>query len=263
MILGSVAQGMVLGLSTLAGPAEQGAVKLAEKIAGQVADSVKIACKVAANCTVNASIGVAGTLTYDGVTDTPITADSIITSAFAGIGSGLLSACYVGDTFRPDTHGTMAGAQNGGAGNGGGGNPMPPPGNVVEDALNVHAPNDVNIGGTGPNLPPGDNVMPNQDLVRVNPDANNMLAAESPSASHGIGQHSFSETLNGTKLSEDATRITRSRSFSYGDTFADKRSVKFDSCYSLGESRARSAKSFASALEKSAYVVKRRNSVSF
>ena len=128
MILGSVAQGMVLGLSTLAGPAEQGAVKLAEKIAGQVADSIKIACKVAANCTVNASVGVAGTLTYDGVTDTPITADSIITSAFAGIGSGLLSACYVGDTFRPDTHGTMAGAQNGGTGNGGGGgNPMPPP----------------------------------------------------------------------------------------------------------------------------------------
>ena len=258
MVLGSVAQGVVLGFGALAGPAEQGAVKLVGKIAGDVCNSVKIACKVAANCTVNAATGVAGTLTYDGVTDTPISADSVITSAFAGIGAGLLTSYFVGDTFKPDTHGTMAAAQNGDTGHGGGGgDPTLPSGNVGEETLNPHVANDANLGMGGGNFPPADNVVHNQDLLRVNPEMNDAFTVESPSASHGIGSHSFSETVNGTRFAEDSTRIVRSRSFSYGDSFAGKRSVKFASCYSCGELMSRSAKGFASALEKSAYAFRR------
>ena len=89
MVIGSIAEGAISGLGEFAGPAEQAATRLAMNV-GLSAGTVSFIGETV-NHAVNTAVDVAGTLSYDGITDTPVSTTSIMTSIIAGFGSGLLN----------------------------------------------------------------------------------------------------------------------------------------------------------------------------
>ena len=105
MVIGSMVSGAISGLGALAGPAGQGVMKIAMNAGWSAMEVTALGATV--GCTVGAAVSVAGTLAYDAITDTPVSATSIITSGLAGLGTGLLSTRAVYGLAKPGGVETM------------------------------------------------------------------------------------------------------------------------------------------------------------
>ena len=98
MVIGSIVTGALSGLGALAGPTGQYLMRTA-MYAGISAMKVTMT-GIATSCTIGAAVGVACTLAYDEITDTPVSGVSLLMSGLAGMGTGLLSSRAVYGLFK-------------------------------------------------------------------------------------------------------------------------------------------------------------------
>lgn len=89
MIAGSLVSGAIGGLGSIAGPLGQ-AVMRSLKEAGAMCIKITTA-GIVTGCTVGMATGIGGSLAYSAISDTPVSATSIIIAGLAGMGTGLLA----------------------------------------------------------------------------------------------------------------------------------------------------------------------------
>jgi hypothetical protein len=273
MVLGSIAAGAISGLGALAGPAGQGVMRIAMEAGKSVAEVT--ACGFVVGCTVGATIGVAGTLTYDAVTDTPVSAVSVLIGGLAGMGSGLLATRAVYGLFESGGVKTM---------------PVMMADNElgdIVDGLSVmnRNINGQNVGaafqGTYDNINffsyIDDNTFRNVGLSMLqngqdpfwttltkSQGVNGTIfiggtRADAVVACHGFGQHCFVMTTDRLYRPVTGSQFVQEFSRRYGGYLAQEgvQSIKLFICFSGGSPKfLQTAQKFATSLQKTVYATK-------
>lgn len=265
MVLGSIASGAISGLGVLIGPAGQGVMRIAME-AGKSAAMVT-ACGFVVGCTVGATVGVAGTLAYDAITDTPVSAVSVLVSGFAGLGSGLLATRAVYGLFGNTMPVMMADNELG----------------EIVDGLAAMNRN-ININGTDWNVgvtfkAAYDNTnffsfVDNDSFKNVglsmlqnnkNPFATVLpnganVNANAVIACHGFGQHCLVMTTEGCYRPVTGTQFVQEFTRRYGTYLVQENvhSIKLFVCFSGGSPKfLQTAQKFAQSLGVTVYATKR------